>query len=252
MRKSLARGVALAAVVGTAAIRAEAEADFSGVWAMVQHSRPGAPFFIPVEPPLSEEGKAVTSAFAARYDVVKYEANAHCVEPGMPTVMWGIGGAMMEIVQQPERITLLSELANQSRRIFLDGRSIPADFPTQRVGYSVGHWERDTLVVETGLVTEWHAPRWPHSDKFHVVERWSLADPESLNLTGLRPGGPKLEIEGPILVDEMTMSDPEFYANDKEVVTVYYRHLDDDALFEDNCSEGIWMELLEDNARDAD
>jgi hypothetical protein len=252
MSKSLARGAALAAVLSAAAMRTDAETDFSGVWAMVQHSRPGAPFFIPVEPPLSEKGKAITSAFAARYDVVRYEANAHCVEPGMPTVMWGIGGAMMEIVQQPERITLLSELANQSRRIFLDGRAIPADFPTQRVGYSVGHRDGDTLVIETGLVTEWHAPRWPHSDKFHVVERWSLADPDSLSLTGLRPGGPKLEIEGPILVDEMTMSDPEFYVNDEEVVTVYYRRLDDDALFEDNCSEGIWMELLEDNARDAD
>ena len=59
----------------------------------------------------------------------------------MPTVMWGIGGAMMEIVQQPERITLLSELANQSRRIYMDGREMPEDFPTQRVGYSIGHWE---------------------------------------------------------------------------------------------------------------
>ena len=72
----------------------------------------------------------------AKYDVKgnvtgEMKANGHCVEPGMPTVMWGIGGAAMEIVQQPQRVTLLSELANQSRRIFLDGRAIPTDsFPT--------------------------------------------------------------------------------------------------------------------------
>jgi hypothetical protein len=229
---------------------AAGQADFSGVWSMVQHSRPGAPFFIPVEPPLTEEGQAVTDAFAARYDVVGFEANAHCVEPGMPTVMWGIGGAAMEIVQQPDRITLLSELSNQSRRIYLDGRDVPEDFPTQRVGYSVGHWEGETLVIETALVTGWHAPRWPHSNQFRVVERWSLQDPEPLDLVGLRPGGPRPQIDGPVLVNEMTMSDPVFYVNDREVVTVVYRRQRDGIMFEDNCAEGIWLEQLEENARD--
>lgn len=219
--------------------------DFSGVWAMVQHSRPGAPFFIPVEPELSEVGKRITAEFAAKYDVVTYEANAHCVEPGMPTVMWGIGGAFMEIVQQPERITLLSELANQSRRIFLDGRDFPDDFPTQRIGYSIGYWEGETLVIDTRLVTEWHAPRWPHSEQFHVVERWRLQDAAGMELVGFRPGGPPLEIEGQVLVNEMTMNDPLFYAGRDEVVTVIYRRQGDGVLFEDNCPEGIWRERLD-------
>jgi hypothetical protein len=73
--------------------------------------------------------------------------------------MWGIGGAAMEIVQQPQRITQLSELANQSRRIYLDGRAQPDGLPDQRVGFSVGHWEGDTLGIETTNVTEWQAPR---------------------------------------------------------------------------------------------
>ncbi len=75
--------------------------DFSGVWSLVQHDRLGAPFFIPVEPALTAEAKTITEAFVEKYDVVTYEANAHCVEPGMPTVMWGIGGAAMEIIQNP-------------------------------------------------------------------------------------------------------------------------------------------------------
>ena len=229
----------------------ESPVDFSGVWSMVQHSRPGAPFFIPVEPEQSAEGKAITQAFVAKYDVVTYEANGNCVEPGMPTVMWGIGGAAMEIVQQPERITLLSELANQSRRIYLDGREFPEDFPTQRVGYSIGHWEGETLVIETRLVTEWHAPRWPHSDQFHVVERWSLENAADIEIVGLRRDRPPPEIAGLVLVNEMTMNDPVFYAGKDEVVTVVYRRQENGEMFEDNCSEGIWMERLEAAAAEA-
>jgi hypothetical protein len=229
----------------------EPPADFEGVWSMVQHSRPGAPFFIPVEPPLNERGRAVTAAFAAKYDVIGREANGSCVEPGMPTVMWGIGGAAMEVVQQAERITLLSELANQSRRIFLDGRDFPDGFPDQRVGYSIAHWEGETLVIDTRLITEWHAPRWPHSDQMRIVERWSLVDASELELVGLRPGGPRPEITGKVLVNEMTMSDPVFYENDEEVVTVIYRRQEDGVMFEDNCSEYIWMEELERRANAA-
>ena len=104
--------VALAAFLGALALCAgvaeSAEpSDFSGVWAMVQHSRPGAPFFIPVEPELSAEGKALTQAFLDRYDVENLEPNGSCVEPGMPTVMWGIGGAAMEIVSRSIDIGLV-------------------------------------------------------------------------------------------------------------------------------------------------
>ena len=118
-------------VLGCAcAFAADAPPNLEGVWGMVQHDRLGAPFFIPIEPKYTDEGKRITTEFMAKYDVKgnvtgEMEANGHCVEPGMPTVMWGIGGAAMEIVQQPNRITLLSELAKQSRRIYLDGRKPP-------------------------------------------------------------------------------------------------------------------------------
>ncbi|HVY64782.1 MAG TPA: hypothetical protein VHH11_08170 [Gammaproteobacteria bacterium] len=241
----VALGAAVFCLVALGAARvSDAAPDFSGVWAMVQHDRLGAPFFIPVEPKLNATGKAATAAFVAKYDVKNNEANANCVEPGMPTVMWGIGGAAMEIVQQPQRITLLSELENQSRRIYLDGRKPPDSFPDQRVGFSVGHWEGDTLVIETTKVTEWQAPRWPHSGAFRVTERWRLEDPAKLKLTGLRPGGPPLKIEGQVLVNEMTMNDPLWYEDKDYKVTVYYRKIDDYVL-EDNCPEGTWMERLE-------
>lgn len=65
--------------------QSQAPSDFAGVWSMVQHDRLGAPLFIPVEPEIMAAGKAATEAFKNRCDVLTYEANAHCVEPGMPS-----------------------------------------------------------------------------------------------------------------------------------------------------------------------
>ena len=54
-----------------------------------------------------------------------------------------------KIVQTADAVTILSEYMVQFRQIFLDGRPLPKDpFPSFK-GYSVGHWEGDTLVVET-------------------------------------------------------------------------------------------------------
>jgi hypothetical protein len=225
--------------------------NLEGVWGMVQHDRLGAPFFIPIEPKRTEEGRRLTADFVEKYDVEHLEANGSCVEPGMPTVMWGIGGAAMEIVQQPNRITLLSELANQSRRIWLDGRQFPNDFPDQRVGYSIGHWEGDTLVIETRKITEWYAPRWPHSNDMWIVERWHLQDPTGLKITGLRSDRPAPKVTGLVLVNEMTINDPVMYAEENYKVTTIYRKLEDGVMLEDGCSEGIWKEALEKTAVDA-
>lgn len=236
------------------AFAADAPPNLEGVWGMIQHDRLGAPFFIPIEPKYTDEGKRITTEFATKYGLKgdvrgELEANGHCVEPGMPTVMWGIGGAAMEIVQQPKRITLLSELANQSRRVFLDGRGFPEGVPDQRVGYSIGHWEGDTLVIETRKITEWHAPRWPHSDQVRIVERWSLRDPSEFKITGLRGGDrPPPKITGKILVNEMTINDPVMYADKDYKVTTLYRKLEDQVMLEDGCSEGIWMKELEQKA----
>jgi len=243
----------LVLVLGCARLfAADAPPNLEGVWGMIQHDRLGAPFFIPIEPKYTDEGKRITTEFATKYGLKgdvrgELEANGHCVEPGMPTVMWGIGGAAMEIVQQPKRITLLSELANQSRRIFLDGRAFPDDVPDQRVGYSIGHWEGDTLVIETRKITEWHAPRWPHSDEMRIVERWSLKDASEFKITGLRPDRPP-KITGQILVNEMTINDPVMYADKDYKVTTLYRKLEKQVMLEDGCPEGIWMKLLEETA----
>jgi hypothetical protein len=90
----------------------------------------------------------------------------------------------MHIVQTPQVIALIYESAPglAARLIYTDGRLHPKDIDTSFMGDSIGHWEGDTLVVDvTGLNDEtwlgggFAGPRYAslHSDKEHVVERWT-------------------------------------------------------------------------------
>jgi len=56
-----------------------------------------------------------------------------------------------EIVQSPSQMVMIYEASAGIRQIFMDGRPLPADNESMPYwyGYSVGHWEGDTLVVET-------------------------------------------------------------------------------------------------------
>jgi len=90
------------------------------------------------------------------------------------------------IIQSPTVVALLfnAEVGDSYRQIFLDGRELPRDpNPTWR-GYSVGHWEGDTLVVD---VTNFNDRTWFdkvgdfHSDALHVVERYSFIDKDHLD-----------------------------------------------------------------------
>jgi hypothetical protein len=60
------------------------------------------------------------------------------------------------------------------RIIYMDGRKRPANEPLSSLGYSVGHWEGDTLVIETSRIranrTPWQSE---HSDQLHVIERYT-------------------------------------------------------------------------------
>ncbi len=80
----------------------------------------------------------------------------------------------LEFIIQPGRVMVLHEAYSQMRRIYTDGRAHPAELDPTYNGHSVGHWEGDTLVVDTvGLRgdTVFDVTGAPHSDAIHVVER---------------------------------------------------------------------------------
>jgi hypothetical protein len=217
--------------------------DISGVWATILVVRPDRSSGF-VDAPLSAAGQRIVDDVRGQYDLTGMEPNAHCVEPGMPTMMFGYGGAPLEILQEPDRVTILTEVAMQVRRVYMDGRGHPESYPHTRSGHSVARWEGDTLVVDTALLTEWYLRRWPHSEDARITERFRLVRREEADLTGAFPGWRPAEFSDVLLVDEITLTDPALY-DAPQTILVYFSALADDAILEDNCPEGLWWEVME-------
>src|SRR5215469_4016105 len=77
---------------------------------------------------------------------------SHCLPHGMPSWMLITHNAF-ELLVTPGRITMLGEVdGNRMRRIYMDGRPHPQDPDPSLHGYSIGHWEGDTLVVDTTAI----------------------------------------------------------------------------------------------------
>jgi len=70
-----------------------------------------------------------------------------CHTPGGPRML--LLPTMKKFVQTPELLLLLNEYNTSFRQVFLDGRPLPDDPNPTWNGYSTGHWEGDTLVVES-------------------------------------------------------------------------------------------------------
>jgi hypothetical protein len=94
--------------------------------------------------------------------------------------------APRRFIQTPQMIAVLYESYNHYRQIFLDGRPLPKLTQPAYMGYSVGHWEGDTLVVDT---TGFDAKGWldmnghPQTETTHVTERYRRPDFGHMNLT---------------------------------------------------------------------
>jgi hypothetical protein len=116
----------------------------------------------------------------------KFDPEGYCLPPGGPRMMATPYPA--EIIQLPEqkRIVMIFEGATHIwREIYMDGRAHPegdALNPTY-LGHAVGRWEGDTLVVD---VVGFNENSWldyfghPHTDKLHVVERFSRPNKNTL------------------------------------------------------------------------
>jgi hypothetical protein len=90
----------------------------------------------------------------------------------------------LEIRQRGSQLELRYGEWDARRTVYLDGQSHRASQPAGRLGYSVGHWETDALIIETSGIAANLAP-WQakHSDQLHVVERYTKAPDGSLWLT---------------------------------------------------------------------
>ena len=79
----------------------------------------------------------------------------------------------MDIRQYDDRIEIQYGEWDARRTVYIDGRTRPANQPASAMGYSVGHYEGSTLVVETSGVTASITLWFKHSDQLTAVERYS-------------------------------------------------------------------------------
>jgi hypothetical protein len=106
----------------------------------------------------------------------------HCLPHGMPSWML-ISHNAFEWLVTPGRVTMLGEVdGNRMRRIYTDGRPHPDDPDPTLHGHSIGHWEGDTLVVDTtgiapqAYIATSEAAGIPNNGDMHVVERIHLVE----------------------------------------------------------------------------
>ena len=121
----------------------------------------------------------------------KDDPMAACMPPGVPRIDTSNGGDALhpfKIVQTQRLVVLLYETSSNSnfRQVFMDGRPLPRDPQPTWLGYSVGRWEGDTLVVET---TGFNGRAWldtgkghPQTETARVTERFTRRDFGHLDL----------------------------------------------------------------------
>lgn len=143
--------------------------------------------------PLTDAGKTALATFDP-----KATAQKDCVPVGVPNLMFY--PVANTITVQRDRVIMKVDWMESDRTIYLDGRTHPAASQTFLHGHSVGHWEGDTLVVETTNFKE-HAlglstSGLPGSARKRVVERFRVG-----------PGGQALIYSG-VVEDPVYLTRP--------------------------------------------
>jgi hypothetical protein len=183
-----------------------------------------------VDPP---DGKIPYTPAAAQQQKENFKNRAKadplnvCYIPGVPRVMYL--PFPIQIVQTPKFVLMASEFAHTLRRVFMDGTKHP-DVALFWIGDSRGHWDGETLVVDTAnnLPDTWLDRSGNfHSDALHIVERITRTEPD-------------------ILRYEATLDDPQVYTRPWTIRMLLYRHKEPNAtLLEYECNA-----YLEDAAKE--
>jgi hypothetical protein len=102
----------------------------------------------------------------------KDSPDSNCLPPGPAAGLFGM--EPVKFIQAKNVLVIMYE-GVPPRQVFLDGRPLPKDPNPTWMGYSVGRWEGETLVVETAGYNDrtWlDVPGHPHSEALHVTEKF--------------------------------------------------------------------------------
>jgi hypothetical protein len=154
--------------------------DFSGVWSP-DWSQLFGPGGRAGPTALTPEAKAKLDAYNAAKKQGEHQqtAAANCLPNGMPEIMRQ--PYPIEFLYSPGRVTIFIESYSQARRIYINGQ-FPKNPEPLFNGNSIGHWEGDTLVVDTNGFSPATviADGVPHNDQMRIQERIYKVSPTRL------------------------------------------------------------------------
>ena len=201
--------------------------DLSGIWQVLSTAASdiqdhSASLGIPAGQGVVEGNEIPYQPWAAAKKRENYEnrrtadPETKCFQPGVPRITYM--PFPFQIVQTPTYIMIVSSYARAVRTIYMtDHKEAPAD---SWMGWSNGHWEGETLVVDT---TGFNDLSWFdragnfHSDQLHVVERITATDADHLSY-------------------EATIEDPQTFTRPWKIALPIYRRVEKNAqLLEFNC-----------------
>ena len=160
-----------------------------------------------------------------------------CLPPNFPR--WFTEYGFREQFLAPDKVVLGSEMVNQFRRVFTDGRPHPSDewMTNEWLGYSIGFWDDDILTIWTrGIkngILQRNMPR--QTDQMETIERWRKVDPVAAGVD-LEPNTlgssfvPEERIEIEVTMYDTTLVEP------WHTVVAYYKEDDRSA----ESKEIIW------------
>ena len=176
---------------------ADGKPDLSGVWRIHKS------YLLNAAPDLKPEDIQPWAAALYKRSADNFRNDTdgiNCLPPGPKTSL--SVGSPMKIVQTQNLVIFLYEYQTLFRQVFTDGRELPKDPNPTWMGYSIGHWEGDTLVVTTAGYndrTSLDLGGRPHSEALRMTERFhrrdaghidlqvTLEDPKAYNRTWTLP-----------------------------------------------------------------
>jgi hypothetical protein len=232
------RGALLVTVAGIAcgAAISVAEAqqpDFTGLWETYRapqgQGRGAGPGGGRPALPLTEEGRRRVEEYGVLAGPTRLNGATFCADYGVPTMMSMPGSYPLEFIQKPDQLTIIFEVNNETRRIYIGDRQLePERRLPSRAGYSAGHWEGNTLVVKTTDLTDGlDQSANPYSEQATIDERFSLEEVNGTN----------------VLTYQATITDPVYYTEPIKIERRYQPY--DGFIIPYGCQDELWYELLD-------